>query len=121
MNETTQILTPTEEANALLAKCSEVSALAEKIGPEALLAVCAALGRGARFSKTSRPEFGQWVATVAALTFGTCNASQILSAARHANNQADGEVFVMKASTSGGNTAVGAKLKTPAVVAVRME
>ena len=113
--------TPTSEARELLAYCQGIASLANRIGPDALLALASEVGRTARLDKKTRPDFAGWVAMVSAISLGKLTAQNILAAARHANNQADGEVFATKGGTSGGNTTLSAKLKTPAAVALRMD
>ena len=115
------VSTPTSEAAELLAYCGGIAKLANKIGPEALLALAAEVGRTARNDKKARPDFAGWVALVSAISLGRLTAQNILAAARHANNQADGEVFATKGASAGGNTVLSAKLKHPAAVALRMD
>ena len=113
--------TPTSEARELLAYCQGIASLANRIGPDALLALASEVGRMARLDKKTRPDFAGWVAMVSAISLGKLTAQNILAAARHANNQADGEVFATKGASAGGNTVLSAKLKHPAAVALRMD
>ena len=115
------VSTPAAEAAELLTYCEGIAKLANRIGPEALLALAGEVGRAARNDKKARPDFAGWVALVSAISLGRLSAQNILAAARHANNQADGEVFTTKGGTAGGNTVVSAKLKHPSAVALRMD